>query len=359
MQRKKVALVGLVTFCLVTSIFAVNPTRSQYGATSDGEANPWVDINDDGVIDIFDLVAIALAFGSDAPAINKTELLLQANDTYTRLMVTFTDLNQTVSDLKISNSTIWDKIHEIQTDLALVNSSLTGRLNTLAENVTTLHVEDLILHARIDSLNSSINQQINILKTQILSLNATDIMLSQRMDELEAQLAILNATNYNLQSQIDALNANVTYLNNWVTSLNATSRPIMLNMTYNVTTSSTTETFNWVDMAGMSLTVTLNTTSHLLIVFSADAWINDNAAQIRIQALCGTNQTKPGDIYLTPTLSWGYGNYHVIGSCAYTYVFYLTSVPAGTQTIKMQWRVTGATGSVGNRTLTVLAFPSP
>lgn len=39
--------------------------------------DPWVDINDDGEIDIFDIVQIAGAYGTTGTPINKTDLLLE------------------------------------------------------------------------------------------------------------------------------------------------------------------------------------------------------------------------------------------------------------------------------------------
>jgi len=46
------------------------------GVTSSAEYDPWMDVNDDGIIDIVDIVNLAIRFGEEGTPINKTELLL-------------------------------------------------------------------------------------------------------------------------------------------------------------------------------------------------------------------------------------------------------------------------------------------
>ncbi len=53
----------------------VIPIKSQDGTTSSNEYDPWIDTNDDGIIDIFDIAALALAFGAEGEPINKTAIL--------------------------------------------------------------------------------------------------------------------------------------------------------------------------------------------------------------------------------------------------------------------------------------------
>ena len=47
------------------------------GLTSSAPYDPWIDLDDDGDIDIFDIVQMAGAYGTTGTPINKTELLLE------------------------------------------------------------------------------------------------------------------------------------------------------------------------------------------------------------------------------------------------------------------------------------------
>lgn len=63
------------------------------GITSSVSYDPWVDLDDDGDIDIFDIVKIAGAYGTTGTPINKTALLLE-------LEARVDALNATVASLK-------------------------------------------------------------------------------------------------------------------------------------------------------------------------------------------------------------------------------------------------------------------
>jgi hypothetical protein len=53
--RKDVISAIVATFCLTVALFVAVPTLSQ---PSTPEYNPWADMNDDGIVDIFDVVAV-------------------------------------------------------------------------------------------------------------------------------------------------------------------------------------------------------------------------------------------------------------------------------------------------------------
>jgi len=123
-------------------------------------------------------------------------------------------------------------------------------------------------------------------------------------------------------------------------------------------TISTTETFNYVDMANMMATLTIDETSDVLILVSVEAY-PDWDERIYLRALINGEVAKPGEVLLTPTIidSVG-GDSYLLGFGSYTYNFYQPSVSPGTHTIKIQWVVSGGTGDVGYRTLTVIALPT-
>jgi hypothetical protein len=75
MKRLHLSFAALLVVATVLST-AISSVSLQ----SRGSYDPWVDINDDGTIDIFDIVAVALAFGSSGTPINKTDLLLDLQD---------------------------------------------------------------------------------------------------------------------------------------------------------------------------------------------------------------------------------------------------------------------------------------
>jgi hypothetical protein len=66
-------LVALMLSVMILTLILIPISGSQITPQYD----PWVDINDDGVIDIFDAISLAGAFGTTGTPINKTALLLE------------------------------------------------------------------------------------------------------------------------------------------------------------------------------------------------------------------------------------------------------------------------------------------
>lgn len=145
---------------------------------------------------------------------------------------------------------------------------------------------------------------------------------------------------------------------------------------------STDSTLAWVDIAYMAVTVTLERTSHLLIMFSVMAYSDNPAEQILIRVKVDEEIVLPEQIRLTPImheagshthsmsqeLEWPATHHHtiyssgshahVINYMAYSYNFVQPTVGAGTHTIQMQWKVTGGLGYAAERTLAVIALPA-
>lgn len=143
-----------------------------------------------------------------------------------------------------------------------------------------------------------------------------------------------------------------------ITNLKLAPSAIPFASTYSITNATTTETISFTDMAGMSVTLNLDRTSHLIIMFSTEAYEPGSGQNTHIRAAVDGTVALPGYIILTPII-WDYmATYDDIGIMAYSFNFYSPSVTAGTHTIKMQWRVTGGTGYVYYRSLTVIALPA-
>jgi hypothetical protein len=226
---------------------------------------------------------------------------------------------------------------------------LSGAFDTTGTpiNKTALLLE---LQARIDSLNDSVLDLEAYLIARIASLETS-------LTTQQSKIASLNETIQLLETRIIDLEYNFSLLNPYVVSYNST---------YNATGAGTTETLSWVDMPSTSVDISLNTTCYLLIMFSAESFNNNTNSNYvtYIQALVDSTVALPGSwISLTPSISeslgWPYAHRHSLDSyMACSYNFYEPSVPAGNHTVKIQWRVTGGTGCVLHRTLTVLALPA-
>jgi hypothetical protein len=73
MVKRDLVIVVLCTFCLTATLFETILTNSTIAQRT---YDPWIDTNDDGRIDIKDLVIIVKHFGTVGDGINKTALLL-------------------------------------------------------------------------------------------------------------------------------------------------------------------------------------------------------------------------------------------------------------------------------------------
>jgi len=140
-----------------------------------------------------------------------------------------------------------------------------------------------------------------------------------------------------------------------VTDVKLASQAIPFVSTYSTDIASTTETAQHVDMSGMSVVLSLNRSSHILIMVSLEA-LADYDERIYIRALINGEVAKPGEVWLTPVI-YNLDTY-LVGWASYTYNFYQPSVGSGTYTIQIQWKVSGGSGDVALRTLTVIALPA-
>lgn len=261
----------------------------------------------------------------------------------------------------------YDPWYDINDDGKIDGRDLTVLARAFGSSGTPINKTALLLElqARIDSLNSSLLNLEAYLNTRIVTLETSLVELQSKIAELENNVTILETDTDTLRTNFDFLNDTVVSLMERINALEG----FAVNSTYGISILKTTETESWVDMAGVSVIVTLTKTSKLLLMFSTEAKVQGPApenwtdASIRIRALVEGNVTYPGPIYLTPTVSQELGSFykhrHRLDYSAYSYTFYLPSVAEGTYAIKLQWQitVTGSTGYIGYRTLIVLAFP--
>ena len=245
--KKDLIIAILGTFCLTSTLFMIMPSRSP---SSNGAYDPWMDLNDDGVIDSTDLGLLGANWGTLGTPINKTALLLE-------------------------------------------------------------------LQSKVDDLNAIVNS---------------------------------------LMERVDALEANYS-----VTNLKLAPNAIPFNSTNGNSTIYASNTITYKDMADMIVDLTLDRPSQVLIMFSANALQDSDAVQqIEIMALVNESYlASPGPVYLNPGVSVDiFYHSHYLSAGSFTYVFYALINEAGTYTIKIKWRVTGGTGQIGYRSLTVIGLPA-
>jgi len=117
------------------------------------------------------------------------------------------------------------------------------------------------------------------------------------------------------------------------------------------------ETVQYVDVDDMSVILTLDETSNVLIFYSCEA-SPDYDEQILIRALVGETEACPGEIFLTPIIfDYSQTDTYLPWMGSYTYNFHVSSVSPGTYTIKIQWLVTGGVGEMDYRNLFAMAIP--
>jgi len=273
--RKDMIFAVLTTFCLNALMFAVIPIRG--GSSYD----PWMDINDDGKIDMTDIGKVAFVYSTSGDAINKTALLINCSDTFNQLLNRIATLNSSLTELKQTN---------------------------------------VLLQSQIDALNSRVN----------------------------------------------ALEANYS-----VTNLDLAPCAIPFNWTCTSSDCYTTETWpNWADMPNMSLTLTLNRTSQLIIVCNIQGQNIETGdapetTYTYLQALVNGGQVQPSVAEAFPTvqpqgMTIPYLPYHshYLRYGSYSYNFYSETIGPGVYTIKIQWDVTAGKAEAHWRSLSVMALPA-
>ncbi|MCJ7422855.1 SlyX family protein [Candidatus Bathyarchaeota archaeon] len=347
----------LTIFLLSAMLLLIIPTHSSSTMTYD----TWADINDDGKIDVKDIAYVSRLFGTAGDNLNKTELLYNASSTLREYLLKIDELNSSVIDLqhKVDNlnyTNLMPFIDDLNASLLELQSDVSN-LNT---TVSQLQSDNTGLHGSLNQLRSDVTIINSTLSSRIDLLEARVSSLETRVATIEAAITQLQASDAIQQLEIDSLNSSLTSLSERVSAIEANySYAIPLVVTSSTAEITTTGT-GFVSMPGMSVTINPNRTSTLLILLSVEAYTDDPAERIWIRAMDGGNTASPGDICLTPTLSWWNGDLQSLRYCAYSYVFFRSSVGAGTHTINILWRIEalGKTGYARNRTLTVITLPA-
>jgi hypothetical protein len=97
-MKKDLFIAVLATFCLAATLFISMPTRSSPGI---GEYDAWVDINDDGKINILDISIMARAFGTSG---DPTKSVVVSGYNNVENLTSFVLMNQTLMNVTISTA---------------------------------------------------------------------------------------------------------------------------------------------------------------------------------------------------------------------------------------------------------------
>lgn len=125
----------LLTTLILTSFVLVGITLSDFPPEVPGIYSPWGDLNDDGIINIFDIVWVAGRYQTTGTPINKTALLYNVSDTLNMLLNKIDELNSTV----IEQQVIINGLHNTVIYLNETVQILNGTVNYLNTTVTYLN----------------------------------------------------------------------------------------------------------------------------------------------------------------------------------------------------------------------------
>lgn len=129
MKLKPLTLAIVLGLVILVPSILVGVTISEFPSDPEGYS-PWGDLNDDGIIDIFDIVWIANRYDDTGLPVNKTALLYEANATYAELLQTIDSLESEVallrSHLDGNVSEFIIRISNLEINLELLNASKLG-----------------------------------------------------------------------------------------------------------------------------------------------------------------------------------------------------------------------------------------
>jgi len=135
MKLKPLTLtIALGTIILIPSIL-VGITMSDFPSDPDGQYSPWGDLNDDGEIDIFDIVWLASRYGTTGIPVNKTAFLYNVSDTFNLLLGMIDDMNTTIVNMGTTINHLNNTVNYLNNTCILLNNTVTY----LNETVTYLN----------------------------------------------------------------------------------------------------------------------------------------------------------------------------------------------------------------------------
>lgn len=111
-------LIALLFSVLILSLAFAPLSGSQ--TTSQVEYDHWRDLNDDGVINIYDVVYLTSIYGAKGTPINKTQLLLEVLEKMESLNASLLALEAIIAEQQA-------RISELETEIAILNATKLGK----------------------------------------------------------------------------------------------------------------------------------------------------------------------------------------------------------------------------------------
>jgi len=108
---------------VLSSFVLVGITLSDFPPEVPGIYSPWGDLNDDGIINIFDIVWISGRYQTTGTPVNKTALLYNVSDTFNMLLDKINDLNSTVIEQQTTINNLNSTVIYLNETIAYLNST--------------------------------------------------------------------------------------------------------------------------------------------------------------------------------------------------------------------------------------------
>ncbi len=125
-SKKKLIAAVLAALCVTSALLLMMPIRG----LPDGGYDPWVDTNDDGVINYQDLGNMASRFGTSGTPINKTDLLLELqaridmlNSTLSNIIPNNETYSTTPADISSYAALYWQDMSDMSVEITLATNS--------------------------------------------------------------------------------------------------------------------------------------------------------------------------------------------------------------------------------------------
>jgi hypothetical protein len=126
-MNEKKYLVALMLSAIILTLILIPISGSQ----TTPQYDPWYDLNDDGIIDIYDVVSVCAIYDSKGTPINKTALLLELQAKIDSLNASLLDLKAYIETRITELETIIDeqqsRILELEAELAILNATKLGK----------------------------------------------------------------------------------------------------------------------------------------------------------------------------------------------------------------------------------------
>ncbi|MGD8545516.1 MAG: hypothetical protein PVH12_05010 [Candidatus Bathyarchaeota archaeon] len=342
---------GLTISIIASVLLLAIPVSS---TVTPGVYDPWIDTNNDGIINYQDLYNLAAIYGTLGTPINKTDLILE-------LEARIASLEARADALEAPGSVTTDRIADeavITTKLADGNVS---SAKILDGTITAVDLADgSVITAKI--VNGAVTTT-KIADEAVTTAKLADgaVVAIKLADGAVTSAKILNGavTTVDLAdgavNEIKIANGAVTtekIADGAVTFLKLAADAIPCEIASR-TASDSTSNSSWNTIEGMSRTISLSRRSKLIIMFSCMAYARSGESMM-IRAMIDSTQASPQqEIQFT-------GHFTGESDLARSYAFnFYRYVGAGTYSVSIEWRASPGSDLVfaHRRSLIVFALP--